>query len=161
MIKNSMKFLCYLYPDIKGIIVKDNSISIAEIHIAQHGMTWFQDVFGAIPFKNPEYYNNLKILNEKLSTKQLDMSFRKFYSKFIKDRIGESDTIYNLIRTEYKKSNTFTEFITNIYTKTHNRAVFYKWVSYYMSEQGSNSLLLENMHFLIPKEVITQWKAPL
>jgi hypothetical protein len=165
MLKASLKFLCHIYPDINGILFKDYSvmkclenvrISLSEFYIAKYGYTWYQDKFSAVPYDNPNYYNELQELNRTLD-KPLTLSFKDFYDTFVKGRIRGFRKKYNIVKDIYESSTSFRDFIKNLHRNIPDCQVLSGWLSYYMSQQCFNSLNLHHMFFAIKKETIEGW----
>ena len=165
MLKTALKFLAMLYPKINGVLFRDTSfmkcvndikLNLSEFYIAKHGKTWYQEKFGAEPYDNEFYFQNLKTLNNKLDAPK-SLTFEDFYNQYILINKIRMRQKFKAIKEVYDESTTYREFVKHLHNKSSDCIVFNKWLSYFISKQGGAELNLQNAFFIIKAEIINGW----
>jgi hypothetical protein len=168
MLKASLKFILYLYPNTKSVTLKDSSflkckksikVSLSDLYIAKYGKTWYQYKFNAIPENETEYFQYLMSINTILE-KPITQSFEEFYKAYIKLHRIQIKNLNDNLQQIYTQSHTMREFITNVHKFTTDCRIFESWLSYYMSKIGVASLNLHHIFFDIHKSTIDSWNIP-
>jgi hypothetical protein len=168
MLQASIRFLCHLYPDTKGIMLKDYScmkcldnirIRLSEFYIAKHGETWYQHKLNAVPYQNPEFHQSLQNLNHKMD-ESMQSTFKEFYDSHIRGVARGFKKHYSFLKDTYDISKSVRDFVINIHNSGKDCSVFDSWLSHYMSSIGHKELGLEESFFVIGGETIDDWEMP-
>lgn len=164
MLKSSLKFLTYLFPNIQSIMFKDassipfqhnNSISLADLYIAKHRKTWYQMYFSATPENKERYEEQLRSVNNEMD-KPKSLTFNKFYDRYIKlfEKKILIRNIESILEPIYNDSESVRDFIQMTSISHKDCRIFDKWLSYYMNDIGCN---ISNTYFIIDRKTIDEW----
>jgi hypothetical protein len=162
MLKTSLLFLKWLYPNIKHVLLLDTStvscskakrIPLPLLYIAKHKMTWYEARFGAVPHENPGYYDALLRVNNALDA-PIAMSFKSFFDAYMGVHKIVIKDAYLVFEKLYKQSLTVREFVKKTLQEYPDCIMLYKWFPYFMSKNGTNMLNIEYAYFEIGRKWI-------
>jgi hypothetical protein len=159
LVKNSLYFTMYMYPDVLSYELVDNSfipckngkrISLADLQFVKYGKTWYENKFGAVS-KNKNVINFIKKnIIEKLN-KKINLSYDQFIKEYYDEDFFANSKNINLIKITYKSENTFNEYL-NYFFKNKLDCIFYQYI---FQEYIGN--LLQGNEWIIEKSIIENY----
>ena len=159
LVKNSLYFAMYTYPDVLSYELVDNSfisckngkrISLADLQFVKYGKTWYENKFGAVS-KNKKVINFIKKnITEKLN-KKINLSYDQFIKEYYDEDFFANSKNINLIKNTYKSENTFNEYL-NYFFKNKLDCIFYQYI---FQEYIGN--LLQGNEWIIEKSIIENY----
>ena len=159
LVKNSLYFAMYTYPDVLNYELVDNSfisckngkrISLADLQFVKYGKTWYENKFGAVS-KNKKVINFIKKnIIEKLN-KKINLSYDQFIKEYYDENFFANNKNINLIKNTYKSENTFNEYL-NYFFKNNLNCIFYQYI---FQEYIGN--LLQGNEWIIEKSIIENY----
>jgi hypothetical protein len=159
LVKNSLYFAIYTYPDIINYELVDNSfiackngkrVSLADLYFVKYGKTWYENKFGAIP-KNKEIIDFIKknILNK--INKKINLPFDKFMKEYYNEDFFERDKNKIIIKNAYKPENTYYEYL-NYFFQNNFDCIYYQHI--FQKYIGQS---LQNTEWIIEKKIIENY----
>ena len=159
LVKNSLYFAMYTYPDILNYELVDNSfisckngkrISLANLQFVKYGKTWYENKFGAVS-KNKKIINFIKKNIVENLNKKIDLSYDQFIKEYYDEDFFENNKNINIIKNIYKPKITLKEYL-NYFFKNKYDCIFYQYIFH---EYIGNSL--QGTEWIIEKSTIENY----
>jgi len=162
LVKNSLYFAMYTYPDVLRYELVDNSfisckngkrISLSDLQFVKYGKTWYENKFGAIPSKVSKDFieSNKNIIINRLN-KKIDLSYDKFIKEYYNEDFFEKyKENINIIKNIYKPNITLKKYL-NYFFKNKFDCIFYQYI---FQEYIGNSL--QGTKWIIEKSTIENY----
>ena len=159
LVKNSLYFAMYIYPDILNYELVDNSfisckngkrISLANLQFVKYGKTWYENKFGAVS-KNKKIINFIKKNIVENLNKKIDLLYDQFIKEYYDEDFFENNKNINIIKNIYKPKITLKEYL-NYFFKNKYDCIFYQYIFH---EYIGNSL--QGTEWIIEKSTIENY----
>jgi hypothetical protein len=165
MLKTALTFVCVLYPQTVGFLLKDTSsvkcqdgetFSLAFLYMAKHGQTWYQKKFGAVPERNEITFSLENFNKEFTSTKIKDSVSWKHFKKNFLERTHLNKQTIDRFEVLYVKSKSWRNFVVNI-LKEFDCSVLKEWLYRLITSTQSVLLGIDHEEFRITRQTIDEW----
>jgi hypothetical protein len=162
MLKCCLKFLLYIYPNIKGYTFKDHSkvtctrnvvIPLYYFYMIKHNKTWYQHKFNAKP-KDKDEIIHINELFEFLKNESTKISLDNFYKTYVVASGCQLKNFKEFFGDIYNKSNCYYDFLKEI-IDNYDCGILQIWFQYFMYKHCKFNF--GEAFWLIRKSEINKW----